>query len=416
MKKKAMVIGLGPEYNYPNELAKWGKENTRYASNHGASLISRAITKQFNAEFVDDFSNIESLNNKYDTCFIAFATHITTKRDVSEYADVIEKLDMKVIALSLGVQDYFSNSNESFIFHPSLMKLLKIVSEKSNYIGVRGSHTASLLYKNGFTNVLPIGCPTLFWNLKPELNIEKSETFKEPAIVYHRTIANEGFHLLKNIPIVGQDFLDEVVFTKNLEEDVKLKELEIVEYKKYHHTDEILSYIDKNGVFHYSFQEWFDYIRTKDFILGPRLHGCIAALIQGIPAVMLARDLRVNEIAEFFNIPKIRYDELSDKSSAQQIFDEADYIKFNETYKLRYKNYLNFLALNGVESNLSSNNSEISNYTFTQDDYIRNLSIIHKEIRSLENRISEIQGDVKKLNKLKPTIEKLIKIRRKLPF
>jgi len=138
MKKKTMVIGLGPDYNYPGKLALWGKNNTRYASNHGASLISRTIAKQFNAEYIDDLSNIELLNEKYDTCFIAFATHITTWRDVSEYADVIEKLKMKVIALSLGVQDYFSKSNDTFVFHPSLMRLLSIVNHKSSYIGVRG--------------------------------------------------------------------------------------------------------------------------------------------------------------------------------------------------------------------------------------------------------------------------------------
>jgi len=321
MKQRAMVIGLGPEYNYPGVISKWGKENTRYASNHGASLISRAISKQFNAEFVDDFSNIDLLNEKYDTCFIAFATHITTWRDVSEYADVVDKLDMKVIALSLGVQDYFSKSNDTFVFHPSLIKLLSVVNEKSNYIGVRGSHTASLLYKNGFTNVLPIGCPTLYWNLKPEINIVKPEVFKNPAIVYHRTIANEGFHLLKDVPLVGQDFLDEAIFTNNFENDLVLRKNEIAEYNKYGNFPEVENLINSNGVFHSNFQEWFDFVKSRDFILGPRLHGCIAALIQGIPAVMLARDLRVNEIAEFFNIPKLKYEELKNKESIQQIFE-----------------------------------------------------------------------------------------------
>ena len=36
--------------------------------------------------------------------------------------------------------------------------------------------------------------------------------------------------------------------------------------------------------------------------------------------------------------------------SIQQIFEETDYTSFNETYKLRYKNYLNFLSLNNISS------------------------------------------------------------------
>ncbi|HLT71717.1 MAG TPA: hypothetical protein VKZ75_03665, partial [Cyclobacteriaceae bacterium] len=57
--KKVMVIGLSPVYNYPGDLDKWSSENTRFASNHGASLISRTLMKMFDADYVDDFSKVE---------------------------------------------------------------------------------------------------------------------------------------------------------------------------------------------------------------------------------------------------------------------------------------------------------------------------------------------------------------------
>jgi len=47
---------------------------------------------------------------------------------------------------------------------------------------------------------------------------------------------------------------------------------------------------------------------------------------------------------------------------------------------------------------------------------VKNISIIHKDLRDIENKIDFLKGYVKNLNKLKPAIEKLIKIRRKLPF
>ena len=131
---KTMIIGLGPDYNYPGDFHQWKLDNTRYASNHGASLISRALIKQLAADYVDDFSDIDNLNRTYDACVIAFATHVTSWRDVSEYTSVIEKLKMPVHAFSLGIQDYSGSSTSVNNLHPSMVRLLEIVSDRSKYM------------------------------------------------------------------------------------------------------------------------------------------------------------------------------------------------------------------------------------------------------------------------------------------
>jgi len=350
---KAMIIGLGPEYNYPGELAKWGKQNTRYASNHGASLISRTLAKQFGAEHVEDFSDIPALKRKYDVCIVAFATHITSWRDVSMYADAIEKLDMKTVAFSLGVQDYSQDTDQVVALHPSIKRLLELVSERSDLLGVRGHHTASILYKNGFKNVAPIGCPTIFWGLAPDLKIIKPDSFSKPVVVYHRTLAGVNLGLMKDVPLLGQDFLDEAVFTDRLKDDVPLQKAERVKYAKQGNAEEAMEIIKKQGIFKDNFQAWFDFIKAHDFVFGPRLHGCIAALIQGIPAVLLTRDLRTREIAEMLEIPCVSYDKVGNKTS-HQIFQEADFSNFNRIYNKRYNNYLNLLEQNGLSHNLRS--------------------------------------------------------------
>jgi len=227
-----MIIGLGPEYNYPGDVREWAKDNTSYASNHGASFISRTLAKQFSGEYVNDFSDIEALKQKYDVCIIAFATHITTKRDVTRYADAIKKLDLPTFAFSLGLQDYSVTRSEIMNLHPSIKRLLSLVCERSNYLGVRGNYTAEILSQNGFKNVIPVGCPSLFWPLKRNLSINKPESFFKPAIVYHRTLAGEKTrHLLQGVPLVGQDFLDEAIFTSNLPND-PIRNAEIKRYNK----------------------------------------------------------------------------------------------------------------------------------------------------------------------------------------
>ena len=379
---KAMMIGLGPEYNYPGILSKWGgKYNTRYASNFGASLISRSLMKQFGAEYIDDFSDIPSLKNKFDTCFVAFANHVTNWRDVSIYADVIEKLDMKTVALSLGVQDYVSDANIEI--HPSMSKLLKLVSERSNVIGVRGHHTAGILYRHGIKNVVPVGCPTMFWNLNENISIEKSESFKNPVLVYHRTIASVRPDLFEDSVLLGQDFLDEVVMRNDPNNDAALLRYELGQYSKQGLSVDVLERVRKNSIFARDFSSWFDLIAGHDFVFGPRLHGCIAGLIQGIPSVMLARDIRTSEIAEMFDIPYFPYSKIRDMSVAD-FYAHADFSKFAETYRRRYKNYQSVIAENNLVSNLVG--GESAPYTYDSNDLRSAIFSANFKARNVEKR------------------------------
>ena len=48
---------------------------------------------------------------------------------------------------------------------------------------------------------------------------------------------------------------------------------------------------------------WIDDLRDFDFSFGTRIHGTIAALLAGTPAVVLAHDSRTLELARYFDIP-----------------------------------------------------------------------------------------------------------------
>lgn len=410
---KTMIIGLGPEYYYPGKLKDWsGVNNTKYASNHGASLISRALIKEFDGEHVSDLSNPELLSERYDRCIIAFATHITEKRDVSIYTNFVEALTIPVYAFSLGIQDYANDLTQVAKIHPSMKRLLGIVSDRSSYIGVRGPYTASILYREGFTSVLPIGCPTLYYNLRPEIFIKKEDVLEDIGWVYHRTLCEKLWHMMEGYQIIGQDFLDEVVFTDHLINDHKLIKLEMPKYIKLPHFQQVIEGIQRNGVFPADFKEWYDLIGSKKFVIGARLHGCIGALIQGVPAVMLARDLRVKEIAEFYKIPFYNYDQASKKTLAQ-IYDEADYTNFEETFQLRYRNYLSFLALNGLQHKLEIPEGFKPDYQFTVDDILTDKEIIYRGIQNMQLRQEDYQQKVSNNESAINSIKKLIK---KIPF
>jgi hypothetical protein len=348
-----MVIGLSPEYNYPGTLEKWRTNNTFYASNYGACLISRAIMRLFDADYISNFSDIGELKEKYDTCVLAFSTHVHEHRNVTLYADIVEKLNMKTIILSLGIQDQITSQNEIPHVHSSMLRLLHLVSERSSLMGVRGPHTAAVLKKLGFNNVCPVGCPTLFWEGHDSLYIEKKPNLKNSIFVYHQTAAAYASSLMKATTILGQDFLDQAVFTNDLCDDHELVSIQKGVYAKYENTTEISRLIKENGCFPTSFEQWFRLIKQNNFIFGPRLHGCIAALINRIPALLFSRDLRGREIAEYYDIPSITYDKIQNKT-IQDLFEMTDYSRFNVKFKDRYKSYYDFLTVNQLTHTLEA--------------------------------------------------------------
>lgn len=350
---KTMIIGLSPEYNYPGSFEMWKSNNTYYASNHGASFICQALLRQFDADYIDDFSDIPSLKNRYDVCVLALSTHIHRKRDISHLADIVEKLNMKTIVPSLGMEDYIAAANDIVELHPSVIRLLRLVSERSEAIGVRGPHTASILQKHGFENVIPVGCPTLQWQLKDNIFINKNGSMTKPLIVYHRTMCSYALEAMKSATILGQDFLDEVIFTNNRHNDNLLHKQEMSQYLRFNDYRTILAIINKNGIFPNRYKLWFDIIGSHDFVIGARLHGCIAALIQEVPAILVPRDLRMREIADFYNIPTASIEDIKEKS-IKQLFDEVDFSNFKKTLKDRYKNYYDFLEKNKLVHKLKS--------------------------------------------------------------
>jgi len=388
-----IIIGLHPEYNYPGNYQKWAENNTKYASNYGACLISKSIAKITGGEFISDFSDISALRNKYDQCILALATHITSKRDLSYYTEIIKKLDMPTYAFSLGIQDYVKDISELKNIHPSVTELLTEVSKRSKNIGVRGHYTAALLYKNGFKNVYPIGCPTLFMQGNENLQVEKGGNFNKSLVVFHRTIAPHIQKFISEITLLGQDFLDESVFTSNFPDDTKIREIEMKHYRNQENHAVTLESIKNKGIFPQSFEEWFNIIGKQDFVFGPRLHGCISAIIQSVPALMIARDLRVKEISEFFNIPYLSRVELQGQS-LKELYNKADFSLFNSQYKNRYQNFVSFLNDNKVRHNLKVSNPS-TNMQYSASDIVSASSIMYSELADLTSQINEIKQDLR---------------------
>jgi hypothetical protein len=94
---------------------------------------------------------------------------------------------------------------------------------------------------------------------------------------------------------------------------------------------------------------WIDYLRGKDFSFGTRIHGNIAALLAGTPAVVLAHDSRTLELARYFEIPHRLMRDLPPDIDAADLYAEADFSGFNSGHAARWARFEAFLHRHGLE-------------------------------------------------------------------
>ena len=185
----------------------------------------------------------------------------------------------------------------------------------------------------------------MYREMNPNLQVKPIEEIKNPLLVYHFT-AKKYIDQFSGHDVLGQDFHDHFVFTVELNHDEALQKKVIRLYggkEKYERS--ITSLKQNNMLFYADFQKWYDTILEHDFVFGPRLHGCLAAIGVGRPAVLTDHDLRIREIAEFYDLPMISEEQLG-KGLDKELLRSMDFSGFNKIYPLRYKNFLHFIREN----------------------------------------------------------------------
>jgi polysaccharide pyruvyl transferase WcaK-like protein len=97
--------------------------------------------------------------------------------------------------------------------------------------------------------------------------------------------------------------------------------------------------------------DYEDLVRTKDLVLGYRLHGNLMALSNGVPSIYFTYDSRTTEFAETLQIP--HFDVFSGKPfHLEDYWDQSLFEKFNRAYFQTYREMRTFLVENGIDTKM----------------------------------------------------------------
>lgn len=147
--------------------------------------------------------------------------------------------------------------------------------------------------------------------------------------------------------------------------------------------------------------DWRNSIISEEFSIsfGSRIHGNIMALLSGVPALIVPLDIRVREMAEFYEIPHISVEKIKDKDKIDlfELFEKLDYSQFNNSFKNKYDNFEKFLVKYGIiENKMNSDNQFFKNENSNYKQYINeesiklaNFVLKHKSLCKLIKRLKK---------------------------
>lgn len=349
--------------NYGSFEQDWIKQRF---SNAGNKLYNTAVEQYLTKEDISyDYyigeETAEQINEKYDMAIFTTANIFNANPNVmpelAAFAELIGKFKIPVYILGCGLQcaSYDEIGALAEAIKEPAQQFLKAIYRTGGELALRGYATKELidLILPGNTAVVT-GCPS-FYQRGGGLQISNEKVAEEQF----RPSVNGNLKYLKQIGMlqvfeqyphsvyVDQDELAQALYFSRRGRHCNAMELV---RKKTLYSVKLLAE-DRVRVF-YDVPVWLSWFGEEkiSFSCGSRIHGNIAASLAGVPAMVMYRDARTRELAEFFELPNNAvYDETK---SLYEYYLETDYKQFNQHFADKFKNFEDFLVTHGISHDL----------------------------------------------------------------
>lgn len=272
----------------------------------------------------------------------------------------LETKNVQLLVIGLGIQLGLNDRIDEFISeiikNKGTIRALKILSEHSKIIGVRGNITGECLDKIGIHNWKVIGCPSFYeyYRHYGKKKIKKSSLshvainvtpgqFGEHRLIEYgiRTKCDYILQAMSDMPLVLWE-------SRPLEERHLQQKFPGIDNIS---TIDVENYIKECGHIFYTRKDWSDYLLNNEvsFSIGSRFHGNMMAFTNGIPALWIMHDARTRELIEAMNLPHIFYNEIKNCSMGE-VMEKCEYNDlFYKIYYNMTKEYVKLLEMCGVK-------------------------------------------------------------------
>jgi hypothetical protein len=380
----ARILVISPSGEvYDHDNVRWYEHaqlqnHIEHYHNIGDAFVFDSSLKLLNFEALEelpitsiDEAQIDRFNAEFDYVFLRGSNYVHAEMDWSRTAEVLRRLKLPVIAFGIGAQAPVTGKLE---LSEDTKTVLKLISESTASLGVRGTYSAEVLNGLGIRNVRIIGCPTAFRNNRPDLAIRLPalDTVKQVGVTLRREVSKHYAKDIKRYLTFHRDLVKamanrfEVTLMSQGEVEEKKLALGTPEQKQegmaalrengwatQWYLDEQMEGLYRDRMFYSDVvAEYEQLVRKLDLVLGYRLHGNLMALANGTPSIYFTYDSRTVEFAETFQIPSVDVFDGKD-FRLEDYWEQGRFDRFNAAYARTYGAMSAFLSENKVDHKMA---------------------------------------------------------------
>lgn len=297
----------------------------------------------------------ERINERYAAYVVPLANafRLSFEPALVRMTGLIRRLRIPVVVLGVGAQANVRNEVDRLRpMDRSVREFVAAVLDRSPTIGVRGEMTHDYLRGLGFRDVDVIGCPSMFMNgadlrvdkRRPTLDRESRVAINvSPYVKAMGPVVARHVERYPDLTYIAQD-LDtlEMLLWGDAGPDVATDDPRPIHLAHpLFRDDKVRFFVDP--------APWIDFLRGMDFSFGTRIHGNIAALVAGTPAMVLAHDSRTLELARYFEIPHRLMRDVGPDVDAADLYEAADFGPLNDGHPARFATFTSFLDRHGLD-------------------------------------------------------------------
>ncbi|MFT7157088.1 MAG: hypothetical protein ACI8Q1_002103 [Parvicella sp.] len=213
----------------------------------------------------------------------------------------------------------------------SLTARLYATAEKLNSIAVRDEFTAQVLKSLGVENVHVLGCSSIFMNASPNIGaqvISKAIVALNCSEQSIKVTLNEFTHNAKSRSLTSRDLNANICFLKTryshyllqgrhsiscyYGESEKVGDV-VAEFLSLEDADFYYECLRNRSVLFTDIPNWLSYYRTRELVVGTRIHGAILALQAGTPTVLITHDSRTKGLSDVLCVPSIEAEKFAER-------------------------------------------------------------------------------------------------------
>lgn len=147
-------------------------------------------------------------------------------------------------------------------------------------------------------------------------------------------------------PFVAQDEIEELVYSA----DSSNSSLEdATAYFSSIDSVSVRNYFAEYTRFFVNVPEWSEFVSGYELIIGSRFHGCLIALLSGIPALLLVHDSRTLEMAELAGIPYALANQIHSQHDLQAIVQNLDFRLFKANMRQLTERFAGFMQAHHLD-------------------------------------------------------------------